>query len=192
MYIVFIVNRNKPTKEDLANAIHKKVPDIIAPNLKLLFVGINPGLYTAAIGRHFGHPANRFWKALFDSGLSPKLLSPYENEKLLKLGFGITNLVERPTLRANEVTKEELVEGRKILEKKVKKFKPKFIAILGLGAYQIAFNKKAKIGPQEENIAGAKVWVLPNPSGLNASFTPNKLASIFRQLKLALDKSYLG
>lgn len=101
----------KPTKEDLADAVNRRVPDVIVPNLKVLFVGINPGIYTAAVRRHFAHPANRFWRALYDGGFTPRLFSPFENEDLLNYGYGITNIVERPTLHADEVSREELAQG---------------------------------------------------------------------------------
>lgn len=178
-----MVNVVKPTKEDLADAPNRRVPDIFGPNLKVLFVGINPGIYTAAVGRHFAHPANRFWKALYDSGFTPRLYSPFESEKLLNLGLGITNIVERPTLRANEVSKDELEKGWQVLEEKVKKYKPKWIAICGLDAYKKTFNKEAKIGRQAEKINGTGIWILPNPSGLNANFTPKKLARVFGELR---------
>jgi len=182
------MQKDKPTAEDVKDAVNRKVPDVIEPDLRLLFVGINPGLYTAAVGHHFAHPANRFWKALFDSNLTPRLLAPEEKTELLRYGIGITNLVERPSLRASELTKEELLAGRRILEDKIKKYRPKTIAILGLDAYRQVFDKKASVGEQAGNLAGAKIWVLPNPSGLNASFTPKRLAVIFHELKKAIDR----
>lgn len=173
----------KPTKEDLLDAANRKVPDIIGPDLKVLFVGINPGIYTAAVGHHFAHPANRFWKALHDSGFTPRLLSPFENDELIKYGYGITNIVERPTLRASELSREELERGWKKLTKKVRKYRPEWIAICGLDAYRTLFNKKAVIGEQPDKIGSTGIWVLPNPSGLNASFTPKRLAAVFSELK---------
>lgn len=173
----------KPTKEDLADAINRKVPDVIAPNLKVLFVGINPGIYTAAVGHHFAHPANRFWRALYEGGFTPRLFSPFENDKLLELGLGITNIVERPTVRADELKKEELLRGWEELQEKVLKYKPKWIAICGLGAYRMLFNKKANVGEQQEKIGSTRIWLLPNPSGLSASFTPKRLAQVFSEFK---------
>jgi len=172
------------TETEIKEALKKTVPDVIAPDLKLLLVGINPGIYTASVGHHFAHPANRFWKALFDSGLTPKLLPPQKENELLDYDFGITNMVARPTLRAAELSKDELLNGRQDLEKKVIKYRPSWVAILGLGAYRIAFqDKKAVIGPQKNKIGAAKIWVLPNPSGLNATFTPKKLASVLAELR---------
>lgn len=175
----------KPTKEDLADAVNRKVPDVISPGLKVLFTGINPGIYTAAVRRHFAHPANRFWKALCDGGFTPRLLSPFENEELLKYGYGITNIVRRPTLRADELSREELLEGWRVLERKVKRYQPAWVAVCGLDAYRKAFNKKAQIGKQEEKLFSSGLWVLPNPSGLNANFTPDRLAKVFSELKKA-------
>ena len=174
-----------PTKAELEAAKHERhaVPDIIAPDLRVLFVGINPGLYTAAIRRHFGRPGNRFWPALYAGGFTERQLSPYENDKLLEHGYGITNLVYRATLAADEVTKEELRAGARRLERKVKRFHPRFVAILGVSSYRIAFGRPhAVVGPQPETLAGAKLWLLPNPSGLNAHYTPHALAKLFRAL----------
>jgi TDG/mug DNA glycosylase family protein len=173
----------RPTKADLLAAVHKTVPDLIAPNLKVLFVGINPGLYTAAIGRHFGRPGNRFWPALFAGGFTDRLLSPWENELLLARGYGITNLVKRATARADELASDELKAGAKSLLKKIRRYNPKFVAIVGITSYRIAFDRPlAKLGRQDETIAGAAVWVLPNPSGLNAHYQPAALAKLFREL----------
>ncbi|MDO8551702.1 MAG: G/U mismatch-specific DNA glycosylase [bacterium] len=178
------MERKRPTKEDLVRAIHKKVPDVISNNLKVLFVGINPGLYTAAIGHHFGRPGNRFWPALYSAGFTKRLLSPYEESELLKVNIGITNLAARATNTAAEVSVTELKEGVKILEEKIKKYHPEWVVILGVQSYRQAFDRpKAQIGLQEEKIAQAKVWLLPNPSGLNAHFSPNTLTKLFKELK---------
>ena len=176
----------KPSRAELAAAIHKTVPDVIAKDLRLLFCGINPGLYTAAIGHHFGRPGNRFWPALYAGGFTPRLLSPYEEDELLRYGFGITNLVERATVLAHELTREELVAGGAALIKKLRRYRPRMVAVLGVTSFRIAFAlPKANVGPQAEPLAGVPVWVLPNPSGLNAHFTPKKLAILFRQLHAA-------
>jgi TDG/mug DNA glycosylase family protein len=161
----------------------KTVPDLIAKNLKVLFVGINPGLYTAAIGRHFGRPGNRFWPALYAGGFTPNLLSPFDNKQLLKFGYGITNLVPRATARADELNRDELVAGVKTLETKVRKYRPRIVAIVGVSSYRIAFARpKAIMGRQEEKIADATLWVLPNPSGLNANYQPADLKRLFAEL----------
>lgn len=156
---------------------------MIAPDLDVLFCGINPGLYTAAIGHHFGRPGNRFWPALYSAGITPRLLTPYEERELLDYGYGITNLVARATATAAEITKAELVEGSKILEAKVKRYAPRMVAFLGVTAYRAAFDRpKAQTGPQPEQIGNTRLWVLPNPSGLNAHYSLEDLASLFRDL----------
>jgi len=156
---------------------------VIAPGLDVLFCGINPGLYTAAIGHHFGRPGNRFWPALYSAGITPRLLTPYEERELLDYGYGITNLVARATATAAEITKAELVEGSKILEAKVKRFTPRKLAFLGVPAYRAAFDRSnAQTGPQPEQIGSTRLWVLPNPSGLNAHYRLEDLAALFREL----------
>lgn len=181
-----VITFPKPTKAELAAAHNKTVPDVIAPALRLLFCGINPGLYTAAIGHHFGRPGNRFWPALFAGGFTDRLLSPYEEQLLLKSGYGITNLVARATQMADELTPAELVAGGQVLCKKLEEYRPQMVAILGVTSYRIAFSQpKATVGPQWATLAGVPVWLLPNPSGLNAHFTPPKLAQLFRQLYVA-------
>src|SRR5215213_6640151 len=118
----------RPTKQQLADAQDKTLPDLIAPDLNVLFAGINPGLYTAAIGHHFGRPGNRFWPALHASGFTPRLFSPFEEKLLLPLGLGITNLVARATATADQLTADELRAGAKVLERKVRRYKPKMLA----------------------------------------------------------------
>jgi TDG/mug DNA glycosylase family protein len=179
----------RPTKAQLIAAASKTVPDLIAPNLKVLFVGINPGLYTAAIGHHFGRPGNRFWPALFAGGFTDRLFSPWEKELLLERGYGITNLVRRATARADELEGDELRAGAKRLLKTVRRYHPAFVAIVGITSYRIAFDRPlAKLGRQDETIEGAAVWVLPNPSGLNAHYQPAALAKLFRELHDAAER----
>ncbi|MCK9532823.1 MAG: G/U mismatch-specific DNA glycosylase [Gammaproteobacteria bacterium] len=178
--------RIRPTREDLLAARGKTLPDLIAPDLKVLFCGINPGLYTAAVGHHFARPGNRFWPALHQAGFTPRLYSPYEEEKLLDLGLGLTNLVARATAGAAELTREELQAGAEGLKRKVAKYRPRAVAILGLGAYRIAFKQRdAVLGIQAERIGEAAVWVLPSPSGANAYYQPRVLVAILRQLSAA-------
>jgi TDG/mug DNA glycosylase family protein len=178
----------RPTKEELLAAKDKTVRDIIRPGLRVLFCGINPGLYTAAIGHHFGRPGNRFWPALFASGFTDRLLSPYEELELLDLGCGIVNVVERASATADELSKDEYMEGGKRLRAKVLRYNPAFMAVLGIGAYRVAFKKpKAVLGRQEEKIGDTIVWALPNPSGLNAHHQPKDLARMFRELRLAAE-----
>jgi TDG/mug DNA glycosylase family protein len=174
----------RPTRAQLLAAADKTVPDLIAPNLKVLFAGINPGLYTAAIGHHFGRPGNRFWPALHAGGFTPRTFSPFEERELLPLGYGITNVVPRTTAAADELSDDEIRAGGKQLVGKVKRYKPQVLAILGVGAYRVAFDRaKAKVGPQEETIGATQLWVLPNPSGLNAHYQSRDLAKVFRGLR---------
>lgn len=179
----------KPTKAQLLAAHNKGVRDVIAPNLRLLFCGINPGLYTAAIGHHFGRPGNRFWPALHLGGFTPRQLSPFEERALLPLGLGVTNLVNRATARADELNDAELVAGGRRLTAKVRRYRPRMVAILGVTSYRAAFDRTdAAVGLQPERIGGAAVWVLPNPSGLNAHFTLPKLARVFGELRAAVER----
>lgn len=180
----------RPTRAELEAAKDLVVPDLIAPNLRVLFCGINPGLYTAAIGHHFGRPGNRFWPALFAAGFTDRLLSPYDERELLARGYGITNVVPRATARADELTTEELLEGGRTMVEKIELYRPRIFAVLGVGAYRVAMNRRdAKVGRQEETIGETRLWVLPNPSGLNAHYQSDVLAQVFRELKEASDDS---
>jgi TDG/mug DNA glycosylase family protein len=176
---------------ELLAAAGKTVPDVIAPGLGVLFCGINPGLYSAATGHHFARPGNRFWPALHHAGFTRRLLTPAEEGELLHNGCGITNLVARATARAEELGPEELVAGRRRLSAKVKRYHPNVLAVLGIGAYRTAFARpRAILGRQPELLAGAVVWVLPNPSGLNAHFQMPELVSLFSKLhEFARDKT---
>lgn len=174
----------KPTKEQLLAATEKTVRDVIAPDLRVLFCGINPGLYTAAVGHHFARPGNRFWPALYAAGFTDRLLSPFDERELLKNGYGITNVVSRATATADLLTKDEILAGGASLRAKVLRYRPKVLAVLGLGAYRTAFNQpKAIVGRQPDLIGNTVLWVLPNPSGLNANYQPAALARLFRELK---------
>ena len=175
----------KPTKAQLHAAHDKLVPDLVAKNLIVLFAGINPGLYTAAIGRHFGRPGNRFWPALYAGGFTPRLFSPFEGSLLLDLKFGITSIVERPTARADELTADELRAGGQRLEARVKRWHPTVVAFLGIGPYRIVSGiKDARVGLQKCGFGGSHAWVLPNPSGLNAHYLPAALAQLFGELRV--------
>lgn len=177
----------KPTKEQLIAAANKTVPDVIAPRLRVLFSGINPGLYTAAVGHHFARPGNRFWPALHAGGFTERLISPFDERLLLKSGYGITNVVQRASATADQLSTDELREGCAQLTAKVLRFKPQYLAILGLGAYRTAWNRpKAKIGRQDEMIGKTIIWVLPNPSGLNAHYQAADLARLFAELRSAV------
>jgi double-stranded uracil-DNA glycosylase len=174
----------KPTKEQLLAATEKTVKDVIAPNLRVLFCGINPGLYTAAVGHHFARPGNRFWPALYAGGFTDRVLSPFAERELLKSGYGITNVVPRTTASADALTKEEIIAGGEQLRAKVLRYRPRVLAVLGVGAYRTAFNQpKACVGLQSQKIGDTVLWVLPNPSGLNANYQPTALARLFRELK---------
>lgn len=173
----------RPTPEQLLAAREQLLPDIIAEGLRVLFVGINPGVYSTAVGHHFGRPGNRFWPALARSGLTPRLLTPAEDRQLLALGLGITNVVARTTARADELEPEELLDGARKLATKVQRYAPRTVAILGVTAYRTAFERPAaKLGVQAEPLGGARVVVLPNPSGLNAHHQLPQLAALFAQL----------
>jgi TDG/mug DNA glycosylase family protein len=175
----------RPSKADLAAARDKRLRDVVAPGLKVLFCGINPGLYSAATGNHFARPGNRFWPALHRSGFTPRLLQPWEKGELLQSGYGLTNLVGRATASADELTPAELIAGRARLARKVRRYRPQVVAFLGMGAYRHAFGRPdAKLGPQAEPFEGAAVWVLPSPSGLNANYQMPALVQVFRRLWL--------
>ena len=180
----------KPTREQIAAAEGKTVRDVIAPNLRVLFCGINPGLYTAAVGHHFARPGNRFWKALYAGGFTDRLLSPFDERELLKSGYGITNVVRRATAASDQLTKAELIQGGNQLTLKLRRYAPRFLAVLGLGAYRTAFDQpKATVGLQQDKIGDTILWVLPNPSGLNANYQQADLARLFSELKTAVEKT---
>jgi double-stranded uracil-DNA glycosylase len=173
-----------PTKADLEAARDATIPDLTAPGLRVLFSGINPGLYSAATGCHFARPGNRFWPALHRSGFTPRQLHPSEQAELPGLGLGITNVAAR----ADELTADELRAGGQLLREKVLALAPAWLAIAGVGAYRTAFHKKdVEVGPQDLVIGRTRIWVLPNPSGLNAHKTPPMLAADFRALRLAAE-----
>ncbi len=175
-----------PSRDELLAAADKTVPDVIGPDLSVLFCGINPGLYTAWAGHHFARPGNRFWPTLHRSGFTRRLLAPSEEHELLADGIGITNLVPRATATAAELTTEELEAGGRRLKSKLRRFRPRALAVLGIGAYRTAFgHKKAALGRQPERLGETTVWVLPNPSGLNANYQLDDLAKLFAELREA-------
>lgn len=179
-----MLSTKSPTKEELAAASGKTVPDILVPGLKVIFCGINPGLYTALKGHHFARPGNRFWPTLYAAGFTPEKYQPHQEEELLQLGYGITNIVGRATANAAELSKTELIEGGIELVEKMILYQPQVLALLGLSAYRMAFGKPtAEIGLQEQTIGQTRLWVLPNPSGLNAHFPPKKLALVYGELR---------
>jgi TDG/mug DNA glycosylase family protein len=176
-----------PTRADLAAANNSvTVTDILAKNLSVLFVGINPGLYSGATGFHFARPGNRFWPALHQSGFTPRQLHPSESRELLQYHIGLTKLVHRATATAAEVSREEFQAGGQELERTVGKLKPRLLCFLGIGAYEQAFNlKRIKVGKQDHRIADAEVWVLPNPSGLNANHQLKDFVRMFSMVREA-------
>ncbi len=179
---------HRPSSSELDAARDKTIPDVAAPGLRVLFAGINPGLYSAATGYHFARPGNRFWPALYASGFTPRLFRPAEQQQLLPLGLGITNVVARATARADELTSAEIQAGGRELTAKVTRLAPRWLAIVGVTVYRTAFSHPgAKTGPQEGRMGETRLWVLPNPSGLNALWTTPKLTEAFRDLRLHVE-----
>ena len=173
----------RPTPAELIAARGRTIRDVIAPGLDVLFVGINPSLYSAAVGHHFARPGNRFWPTLHRSGMTPRLLLPDEDATLVDYGGGLTNLVARATARADEVEAHELIAGGQTLRRKVRRYAPRIVAVVGVSAYRLAFEEpKAGIGRQPVDLAGAILWVLPNTSGLNAHYQLPELAKLYRRM----------
>jgi TDG/mug DNA glycosylase family protein len=178
----------RPSKSQVAAAAGRTIPDVIRDDLAVLFCGINPGLYSGATGHHFARPGNRFWPALHRAGFTPRQLDPAEQGELLEYGLGITNLVARATARADELAAAELVDGGQILTAKVAQHRPRWVAVVGVTAYRTAFARpRAALGRQAERLGSAGLWVLPNPSGLNAHFQLEALAAEFAALRAAAD-----
>jgi double-stranded uracil-DNA glycosylase len=158
--------------------------DVIDDGLRVLFCGINPGLMSAAKGQHFARPGNRFWPALHLSGFTPRQLRPDEQAELLTYRLGITNVVDRPSARADELTRAEYIAGGENLVDKVLRYRPEWLAVVGVTAYRDAFGERAaQMGKQDRMIGDTRVWILPNPSGLNAHYTLPKLADAFAELE---------
>lgn len=178
-----------------------RVPDVIAPDLDALFIGINPGLMSAREGHHFANPANPFWRLLHEGGLTPRRLAPAEEHQLLGMGMGVTNLVARETAGASELTREDFEEGVELLVRKIRRYKPRAIVFVGLTAYA-AFERglrarstepraargRIACGEQPERFAGARVFVLPSPSGRNAHFTHDQMLAAFTEVARALGR----
>ena len=175
----------KPTREQVLSAYNSRMADVIAPNLRAVLCGINPSLYSAAVGHHFARPGNRFWPALYGGGITPRLWSPFEDDRLPELGYGITNMCWRATARADEVDAEEFRRGRRTLARKLTRYRPRVLAILGVMAYRAAFDIKGKIaiGPQPQTIARVPIYVLPNPSGLNAHYQLPELSVAYGRFR---------
>lgn len=180
----------KPTRAEIAAAVNREVPDLLASDLRVLFCGINPGLYTAAVGHHFARPGNRFWPALYGAGFTPRLFAPWDEHELLALGYGITNMVQRTTAAASELSRAEYLKGGERLGRIVTQYRPAVVAFMGIGAYRHAFSRPdAVIGLQRETLGVTALWVLPSPSGLNANHQLGDLIALLRELRLWVESS---
>lgn len=180
--------RARPTRADLAAAANRAIADVIAPGLRVLFVGINPGLYSGWTGHHFARPGNRFWPTLYAAGFTPRQLAPAEQLELLRYGCGVANFVNRATARADELSAAELAAGGRRLATLVAEYRPQCVAVLGITAYRTAFAQPhAMLGRQDEAVGGQPTWVLPNPSGLNAHYTAARLAEVFGEFRQELE-----
>jgi TDG/mug DNA glycosylase family protein len=178
-------SRPRPTPADLEAARDATIPDVLTAGLRVVFAGINPGLYSAATGHHFARPGNRFWPALYRSGFTPRQFRPDEQDQLLALGLGITNVAPRATARAAELAPAELRAGALELQEKMIRLRPQWLAVLGVTVYRTAFgHPEVVVGPQADVIGPTRLWVLPNPSGLNASWPTPKLTEAYRDLRL--------
>jgi TDG/mug DNA glycosylase family protein len=180
----------RPTKDELAAAVDKRIRDVIAPDLRILFCGINPGLYSGAVGHHFARPGNRFWKVLHRAGFTDRELSPFDDRDLLRYGIGITNLVNRTTAAAADLDAAELRRGARQLERNVGRYRPSFVAFAGMGAYRVAFGRpRAPLGRQTEMLGESVIWLLPNPSGAQAAYQLDDLVRAFRALRRAASRA---
>ena len=179
-----------PTADEIRAAPGRHIPDVIAPGLRVLFCGINPGLYSAATEHHFARPGNRFWPALHRAGFTARLLAPHESSEFLELGYGITNLVRHATATAREVTPSELLTGGIRLARTVRAYRPRWVAVFGVGAYRTAFgNPGAKVGRQQDPLVGTGVWLLPSPSGANGTYPLVELIRELREFYWAVNQS---
>jgi TDG/mug DNA glycosylase family protein len=175
-----------PSREELQAAYGRTVPDLIAPGLRVVLCGINPSLWSGVVGYHFARPSNRLWPTLHLSGFTPRRLHPSETAELLAAGLGVTNLVPRATARADELSREELLTGPARVEAVAREWAPRFVAFLGLSAYRVAFGRpRARVGVQEATLGPSRVWLLPNPSGLNASYQLPDLVAAYAELRAA-------
>ncbi len=184
-----VTKRPRPTREEMLAAAGRTISDVIAPGLDVLFCGINPGLYSGAVGHHFARPGNRFWPALHLSGFTDRQLSPFDADDLLDHGLGVTNIVARTTRAASDLSADELRAGAAELEIKVRRLRPEWLAVVGLGAYRHGFGRPhADVGPQPERIGTTRVWLLPNTSGLNAHWQLPELVEAFTDLRRATER----
>jgi TDG/mug DNA glycosylase family protein len=178
----------RPTPADVEAARGRSIADLIAPGLRVLFSGINPGLWSGATGFHFARPGNRFWRVLYLAGFTDRVLAPSEGAELLAVGLGITNVVQRTTASESELSRDEFRAGAERLRDLVAQYRPTWLAIVGIGAYRSAFDDpKATIGRQALRLGDTGLWVLPNPSGLNASYQLPALVEAFAELRATAD-----
>jgi TDG/mug DNA glycosylase family protein len=176
-------DRRRPTREDLQAAYGRVIPDVVGPGLRVLLVGINPSLYSGWTGTHFARPGNRLWRTLHEAGFTDRRLHPSETEAIVAAGLGITNLVARATARADELADDEIRAGVAPLRSLVERSRPVYVAFLGISTYRVAFGRpRAAVGEQPDAFAGAGVWVLPNPSGLNAHYQQPALTAAYAEL----------
>lgn len=176
----------KPSRSELQAAYGAVVPDLVAPELKVLLCGINPSLWSGATGYHFANPSNRLWPVLHGSGWTPRRLHPAETAEVLRAGIGITNLVARATARADELRDDEVRAGLPAVVALAERWQPRWVAFLGMTAYRTATgDRRAQVGPQETRLGGVPVWLLPNPSGLNASWQLPRLIEAYGELRAA-------
>jgi TDG/mug DNA glycosylase family protein len=179
---------DKPDRAALQAAYGALVPDLVRPGLKVLLCGINPSLWSGATGYHFANPSNRLWPVLHGAGWTPRRLHPSETDEVLQAGIGITNLVPRATARADELTDDEVRAGLSRVAALAEQVQPQWVAFLGMTAYRTATgNRKAVVGPQPDGLGRSRVWLLPNPSGLNASWQLPRLVEAYAQLRQAAD-----
>ena len=185
----WLAERMNPSKADLEAARGRTIPDVLGPDLDVVFVGINPGLWSGAVGHHFARPGNRFWKALHRSGFTDRLLAADEDASLPGWHLGVTNLVARTTATAAELSTDELRLGARRLGERLAPLRPRFVAVLGIVAYRAGFGRpRATLGAQEGDLRGSRLWVLPNPSGLNAHYQLTELAGRFSALREAVGR----
>jgi TDG/mug DNA glycosylase family protein len=176
----------RPTRAEQEAARDRTLEDIVGPDLRVLFCGINPGLYSGATGWHFARPGNRFWRVLHEAGFTDRVLHPSEQGLLPHFGLGITNLAPRTTATADELTADELLAGAERLRRVVGRWRPEWLGVVGISAYRIAFDSPtAVVGRQDLTIGATRVWVVPNPSGLNAHYQVPELVAAFRELREA-------
>jgi len=181
---------NRPIKTTAVSRSHERLPDLLAEDLDVLFCGINPAMSAVRSGHHFSNKSNRFWRVLNLAGFTPHQVHPEHDHTILRYGCGLTAAVERPTVRASELSRAEFHACAEILERRVTKYQPRFLAFLGKPAFAALFEKRnVDWGLQDVTFGGANVWVLPNPSGLNRAFNLDALVSAYRELREASEKA---